>query len=122
MKKHQIYIFIGKKEGFPMIFNVAVKQEAEAKKIVRDCLEASLKVDCSLLTIKEESPAKENELFVLLEDRMMDGKFYPTGEILRNKETTQKWMGQSPLGVERRFEEVEVKGFLEAINTIFQNS
>jgi hypothetical protein len=124
MKTNQIYIFRTTKGGFPMIFNVAVNQELQAKHVVKDCFDkASLKINYSLLNIKEEeNPEKINGLFVLLEARMMDSKFYPTGEVLQYEEDAQKWTTEYPVGVERKFESVERMKPSDAINRIFQNS
>lgn len=123
METNQIYIFRTKKDGFPIVFGVAVEDEVKAKHIVKTCSNASLKIDYSSLSIKEEEdPEKRNGLYVLLEDRMSEGKFYPTGLVFQNESETQKWITENPVGVERKFEEVEIMRPHKVLHKIFQNS
>ncbi|MEI6426547.1 MAG: hypothetical protein WCO66_04310 [Candidatus Absconditabacteria bacterium] len=123
MKKHQIYIFIGKRDGFPKVFTAAVAQESQAKHLINSCANASVKIEYAPLSLKDEdNPDKRNGLYVLLEDRMMNGKFYPTGTVFQNEEETQQWLIESPVGVERKFEEVEITRPHKVLKTILQNS
>jgi hypothetical protein len=123
MKKHQIYIFIGKRDGFPKVFTAAVAQESQAKILIKSCASASLDIDYAPLSLKDEdNPDKRNGLYVLLEDRMMNGKFYPTGTVYQNEEEAQQWLTESPVGVERKFEEVKVVRPHQVLKNIFQNS
>jgi hypothetical protein len=123
MELNQIYIFISMKDGFPKIFNVAVEQEVQAKHVIKDCQKGEVKITSSLLKIQEkENQREKNGLFVLLEDRLMNGKFYPTGDVFQNNEDTEKWVSENPVGVERKFEEVSITKPHQALKKIFENS
>lgn len=123
METNQMYIFVGKQDGLPKIFNAAVEQEVQAKTIIKSCANASVKIDYVLVSITEEkNPEKRNGLFILLEDRTMDRKLYPTGAAFQNVEDAQKWITESPEDVERKFEEVEITRPHKVLKNIFQNS
>lgn len=120
--ENNIYVFMSKRNGLPVIFSVAVEDEVKARQVVKNCNDASLKVNYSSLSIKEEDAKEKNGLYVLLEDRMMEGKFYPTGFVLQNEAETEQWITENPVGVERKFEEITIMRPHEALHKIFQNS
>ena len=123
MKTNQIYVFIGKQDGFPKLFTAAVDDESQAKTLVKSCSNASVNIEYVSVCITEENdPEKRNGLFVLLEDRTADRKLYPTGIVFQNEEDAQKWISESPEDVERKFEEVEIMRPHKVLHSIFQNS
>ena len=118
-----MYVFLDKKKEGIFYFSGAVQKEKQAKKIAHDCLsKANLKIDYTEIIIKQEEEEKEtNGLFLLLESRYSDGKFAPTGKVAQTKMAAENFLEAAPLGVPRKYVDIEIVKPHKALSLIFQN-
>lgn len=117
-----MYVFLDKtKEGI-LYFTGAVQKEEQAKLIVKTCLEAERKIEYTEVSIKtEENSTNIDGLFLLLESRYSNGKFYPNGTIVENKLDAENFVEEAPLGVPRKYVDIEIVKPHKALSLILQN-
>ena len=120
--KNNMYVFLDKKKEGIFYFSGAVQREEQAKLIVKTCLEAERKIEYTEVSIKtEENSTNIDGLFLLLESRYSNGTFYPNGTIVENKLDAEKFVEEAPLGVPRKYVDIEIVKPHKALSLILQN-